>query len=116
MLKRLFLLGFALLPLACGGSSGPSTPKDLCSELDSVACDKVFQCVPAAAQDQTFVDMFGTSVSDCKSKIAADCANATCVSYNASLGQTCINKFSGETCADIGNQNLPAECDQACTQ
>jgi hypothetical protein len=114
MLKNLVLVALALLPLGCGGSSGPSTPKDLCSQLDSVACDKVFQCVPASAQDAAFVDMFGTSVADCKSKIAADCANATCVSFSASLAETCVNKFSAETCAEIGNQSLPSECQSSC--
>jgi hypothetical protein len=115
MIKNVVVAALALFSLACGGSSGPSTPAEFCSQSESILCDKVFQCVPTSAQDQSFIDTFGTSVSDCKmNKVPADCATATCTTFNASDAQTCINKLGPLTCADVGDMNTPPECDTAC--
>jgi hypothetical protein len=108
------VIALALLPFACGGSSGPATPVDFCMQSDSVACDKLFQCVPAATRDTTFTAMFGSTIAECKgAKAQADCAGATCAKYDAAMAETCLNKVSALTCAAFGNP-LPAECDNAC--
>jgi hypothetical protein len=118
MIKHLFIAHvafMALLPLACGGSSGPANASEFCQQSESILCDKVFQCIPTAARDQSFTDTFGSSVSECKtSKVPADCATMTSCTYNASAAQACINALAPLTCSDIGNGNLPPDCDRAC--
>jgi hypothetical protein len=116
MLKNLILLGVALLPLACGGSSGPANADAFCSQVETEGCDKVFACVPAAMRDATFVQMFGNSPAECKATISTDCTGTTCSGggYNASLASTCLSKLSAESCTDLANGVVPTECDTAC--
>jgi hypothetical protein len=110
------MVAFAGLPFACGGSSAPATPLEFCQKSFSLACDKVYSCVPVADQDQTFVASFGTSLADCKGAVEkTSCEGITCNGpYSSSLAETCLNKAAALTCADLANSNTPTECDTAC--
>jgi hypothetical protein len=110
------LVAFAVLPFACGGSSAPANPVEFCQKSFSLACDKIYSCVPVANRDANFVALFGSSLADCKGAIQKTaCEGATCNGpYSSSLAETCLNKAAALTCADLAAQNTPTECDTAC--
>src|SRR5262249_40416946 len=116
-LNSLLFLALASLALSCGGGDAPRTAQAFCTQQDPILCDKLFQCVPEAARDATFVGLFGSTITECKGKISADCAdaNAMCPKYNSASAKACLDKIAPLTCAQIGDiMSPPAECDQAC--
>jgi hypothetical protein len=114
----LVLGALALLPsLSCGGGGGggTATPTEFCHSLETAACDKVFECVPPAQRDATFVSLFGNSAAECKSKINADCATAQtdCTTFDANLASQCVSAIKGISCTTFDG-TTPDSCDQAC--
>lgn len=102
-------------PLA--GDDGPENATAFCNQTMAVTCDKVFECVPQSARTAEFVAQFGESAAACKTKLQAEScptAAAECPNYNASAGATCVSKISSSTCAQIADEDLPAECETAC--
>jgi hypothetical protein len=120
MIKRLLilsLLGFALSPMACGGD-GPGSAGDFCNQIQSVVCNKVFECVPPGERDASFTTEFGSTAAACAAQNSAQqCGTAAsdCPKYNASAAQTCLNKLSATSCTDTST-DLPTECNAACGQ
>ena len=127
-MRKFFLAGTALLSLAVG--CVPS-PEQLCETQVDVSCDKVYQCYSDAERKQ-LESIFGTSVSDCKTKLVKtfDCASkknqddlckdsTTGTKFNLSNASKCIDAVKAQSCTDFRDTSgtkEPAVCDQVCTK
>lgn len=115
----LVLGALVLLPFSCGG--GAATGSSACHQVESAACDKAYECVMPADRDTDFSDLFGTSLADCKGRLAnSDCegADTQCPKVNSAKLSTCVSKTKAFTCDDFNNPAIPQpdECmvDQIC--
>ena len=104
-----------------GGSTGGgiSDPIVFCKMTFDAICTRMFQCVPPAMQDSTFVSNFGSSVGACKTMFEAVCINpqSNCPTYSPSLGANCVSTLNTEACSDLvfsGEPVLPTTCSTAC--
>jgi hypothetical protein len=108
--------------LACGGGDDISQI-DACKEAQSIACDKLFNCL-----DKTLLEalkmQIGLNAADCKVKFQASECNADKAkcdagkSYNAGNAQMCLSGLRQLSCnditRDISNIPEPAVCALIC--
>jgi hypothetical protein len=125
-MRKFILLGSAALSLFAVGCT-PS-PEALCETETDTVCDRFYDCFTEAERSDPSVQaIIGTSLSDCKTKLAksADCSskktdNDLCTgddagkTFNLSNASSCVDGIKKASCTDIRNGTYPAVCDQIC--
>jgi hypothetical protein len=69
-----------------------------------------------SARTAEFTALFGSTLAECKgAKTTASCAGITCATaYDAAKAGACMDKLAPLTCAQVGDEEIPTECDEAC--
>jgi len=115
---------FALLFVACVPS-----PPELCHRGVDLECTRRYECEPDAVKtSEGFRGAYGTSLDDCRTKVAAlaKCdekmtQNDLCTgadegkTFDLSQASACSNERKAQACADfIDPAKLPASCSMRC--
>ena len=125
-MRKFILLGTAALSMLAVGCV-PS-PEQLCETESDTLCDRTYDCfTDAERSDPSFQAFFGTSLSDCKTKLstAASCSskkndNDLCTgddagkTFNLSNASKCIDALKAESCSDLRAGTTPDVCNQVC--
>lgn len=121
MMKRAWILSFAILEISttgCGGDDDDDIAfEDVPAEVAGVFCSQVDPCLGVLA------DMFLGGGSDCNENFAADFADgdwarieaaidAGTVVYHSDRAQACLDAFAALGC-DIFTSRPPDECEEA---
>jgi hypothetical protein len=101
-----------------GGGGALTTAGDFCDAIQSVTCDQLFACVPAAMRDATFVSSFGSTAAECKAMAPTVCATAAadCQTYSSATAASCVSTLQTASCTAFGNfaTTSPPACTAAC--
>jgi len=122
-IRKFFLIGSAAMSLFAVGC--PS-PRAVCESDVAMACERAFEC--ASDQEKSSDDFKaenGTSVAECKTKLASDvkcaemkdftwfCGSGT---YNYDKAAECDDAKKAQSCADFYTwAKSPPACSQICT-
>ncbi len=112
----------ALGGLACGGGAA----FQLCQDEVNAICERAFACFSASEQaDAGFIALYGTSQSDCVSKVGDikcaavsdthPCGGAAQQTYDPDAGAECLASTQAATCDQVQDPTFrPSGCDQVC--
>lgn len=119
-MKKLMAVACALSVVACGVS-----PTQGCKDEVSTICGRYFECYDAATRKTAeFIAGFGTSQTECNSKLGSQCATVTdskpCTDsskkYDAQKAAACIVDYKAASCPTLtGGTFTSGNCDNICS-
>lgn len=121
-MKKLFGLAvFGVIASSCG-----SSPTAACKDQMTTVCQRVFECYDSATKSSAnFVALFGTSQTECNSKLNSNnCATVTdskpcqdsSKKYDGNKASLCIQDYKAASCPTItGGTFSSGNCDNICS-
>jgi hypothetical protein len=123
-MRSAFIAVLAVVAVGCA-----PTPAEVCKTGISTTCSRMWECTDSATTSSSaFQSIFGTSASDCTTKLTASSScdsrknyddactgNNAGKKYDLAKAQQCLDAIKAQSCADfLDATKTPAVCSQVC--